>query len=66
MFKSNTDIFAIITKKDGKEYSFKTGQLVAVGVKLTEISIENQFIELTHEKEKYRIQMKVWKNTLNN
>ena len=59
MFKSNTDIFAIITKKDGKEYSFKTGQMIAMGVKLTEISIENQFIELTHEKEKYRIQMKV-------
>ncbi len=57
LFKSNGNIFAIITKKDGREYSYKPGQLIAKGIKLTEISIEKQFIEFTHEKETYRIKI---------
>jgi len=58
LFKSDNEIFAIITNKDGKEYSFKTGQMIAGEIKLTDISIEKQFIEITHEKETYRIRMK--------
>ena len=29
LFKSDNKIFAIITNKDGNEYSFKTGQIIA-------------------------------------
>ena len=51
LFKSNGKIYAVITNKDGKEYSFKTGQMIAQGITLTEISIEKQFIEFTHDKD---------------
>ena len=59
LYKSNNDIYAIITYKNGKEFSYKIGQLISEGVKLTGISIEKKFIEFTHEKETYRLKMKV-------
>ena len=59
LFKSDNEIYAIITNKDGKEYSFKNGQMIPGDIKLTDISIEKQFIEFTHETEKYRIKMKI-------
>ena len=59
VFESNNEVFAIITNKDGKELSFKNGQIIEQGIKITAISIKKQFIELTHEKERYRIRMKI-------
>ena len=59
LFRSNDDTFAIFRTKDGKEISYKTGQMIGKELKLTRISIENQFIELTNGSEKYRVKMKI-------
>ncbi len=59
LYQTNKNAFVILKENNGKEYLLKIGQKIGESLKLSRISIDKQFIELTDGSDRYRIKMKI-------